>query len=197
MGNRHTERPSDPFLYGGRLSGGFVNRAVRQGKRPHVVLYLYVYMSLMPQYNPLVQSNILADNFLSFLWHIRSLITYNRAKMLFFIRSINMGRVGWEMKPILLLRLHSTKRFISLLEMRAAYIVSCSCKHNHQDIKSCVHTIIISVHLGHWTQNCGFFSAGWGRGAEIGIWAMQNLHKKYWIPSPEKARFECAFNLQI
>ena len=28
MGNRRTERPPDPVLYGGRLSGGFVNRAV-------------------------------------------------------------------------------------------------------------------------------------------------------------------------
>ena len=28
MGNRHTERPPDPVLYGGRPSGGFVNRAV-------------------------------------------------------------------------------------------------------------------------------------------------------------------------
>ena len=29
MGNRHTEQPPDPILYGGRPSGGFVNRAVR------------------------------------------------------------------------------------------------------------------------------------------------------------------------
>ena len=29
MGNRRTERPPDPVLYGGRPSGGFVNRAVR------------------------------------------------------------------------------------------------------------------------------------------------------------------------
>ena len=29
MGNRHTERPPDPVLYGGRRSGSFVNRAVR------------------------------------------------------------------------------------------------------------------------------------------------------------------------
>ena len=28
MGNHHTERPPDPVLYGGRPSGGFVNRAV-------------------------------------------------------------------------------------------------------------------------------------------------------------------------
>ena len=28
MGNRHTEQPPDPILYGGRPSGGFVNRAV-------------------------------------------------------------------------------------------------------------------------------------------------------------------------
>ena len=28
MGNRRTERPPDPVLYGGRPSGGFVNRAV-------------------------------------------------------------------------------------------------------------------------------------------------------------------------
>ena len=28
MGNRHTERPPDPILYGGRPSGGFVNSAV-------------------------------------------------------------------------------------------------------------------------------------------------------------------------
>ena len=28
MGNRHTERPPDPVLYGGRPSGGFVNSAV-------------------------------------------------------------------------------------------------------------------------------------------------------------------------
>ena len=28
MGNRCTERPPDPVLYGGRLSGGFVNRVV-------------------------------------------------------------------------------------------------------------------------------------------------------------------------
>ena len=30
MGNRRTERPPDPVLYGGRPSGGFVNRAVMQ-----------------------------------------------------------------------------------------------------------------------------------------------------------------------
>ena len=29
MGNRRTERPPDPVLYGGRPSGGFVNRAVK------------------------------------------------------------------------------------------------------------------------------------------------------------------------
>ena len=29
MGNRRTERPPDPVLYGGRPSGGFVNSAVR------------------------------------------------------------------------------------------------------------------------------------------------------------------------
>ena len=29
MGNRRTERPPDPVLYGGRPSGGFVNRAGR------------------------------------------------------------------------------------------------------------------------------------------------------------------------
>ena len=29
MGNCRTERPPDPVLYGGRPSGGFVNRAVR------------------------------------------------------------------------------------------------------------------------------------------------------------------------
>ena len=29
MGNRRTERPLDPVLYGGRPSGGFVNRAVK------------------------------------------------------------------------------------------------------------------------------------------------------------------------
>ena len=28
MGNHHTERPPDPVLYGGRPSGGFVNRTV-------------------------------------------------------------------------------------------------------------------------------------------------------------------------
>ena len=28
-GNRHAERPPDPVLYGGRPSGGFVNRAVK------------------------------------------------------------------------------------------------------------------------------------------------------------------------
>ena len=28
MGNRRTERPPDPVLYGSRLSGGFVNSAV-------------------------------------------------------------------------------------------------------------------------------------------------------------------------
>ena len=30
MGNRHTERPPDPVLYAGRLSGGFVNSAVNE-----------------------------------------------------------------------------------------------------------------------------------------------------------------------
>ena len=30
MGNRRTERPPDPVLYGGRLSGGFVNSAVNE-----------------------------------------------------------------------------------------------------------------------------------------------------------------------
>ena len=29
MGNCRTERPPDPVLYGGRPSGGFVNRAVK------------------------------------------------------------------------------------------------------------------------------------------------------------------------
>ena len=29
MGNRRTEQPPDPILYGGRPSGGFVNRAVK------------------------------------------------------------------------------------------------------------------------------------------------------------------------
>ena len=29
MGNRRTERPPDPVLYGGRPSGGFVNSAVK------------------------------------------------------------------------------------------------------------------------------------------------------------------------
>ena len=29
MGNRGTERPPDPVLYGGRPSGGFVNRSVK------------------------------------------------------------------------------------------------------------------------------------------------------------------------
>ena len=30
MGNHRTERPPDPVLYGGRPSGGFVNRAVKR-----------------------------------------------------------------------------------------------------------------------------------------------------------------------
>ena len=32
MGNHRTERPPDPVLYGGRQSGGFVNRAVKDFK---------------------------------------------------------------------------------------------------------------------------------------------------------------------
>ena len=32
MGNCRTERPPDPVLYGGRPSGGFVNRAVTRIK---------------------------------------------------------------------------------------------------------------------------------------------------------------------
>ena len=31
MGNRHTERPPDPVLYGSRPSGEFVNGAVKHG----------------------------------------------------------------------------------------------------------------------------------------------------------------------
>ena len=33
MGNRRTERPPDPILYGGRPSGGFVNRAAKRAVR--------------------------------------------------------------------------------------------------------------------------------------------------------------------
>ena len=40
MGNRHTERPPDPVLYGGRPSGGFVNRAVSHHKKLQQSMFL-------------------------------------------------------------------------------------------------------------------------------------------------------------
>ena len=50
MGNRHTEQSPEVVLYGGRQSGGFVNRAVSVGKAlgPFVVprYMTYIYLDL-------------------------------------------------------------------------------------------------------------------------------------------------------
>ena len=65
MGNRHTERSPEVVLYGGRQSGGFVNRAVSVGKAlgpfvvpRYMILVLSVYLVHLLHISNCLQSRL-------------------------------------------------------------------------------------------------------------------------------------------